>query len=71
MNPGLKASLWNQIWCLKEQCFEGSLRHRYRFFFYGFTLKNHFRFQMLLHVCVNKMFLYLTLKYQNMNFSLG
>jgi len=30
--PGLKGSLWNQIWSLKEPCFEGSLSHHYRFF---------------------------------------
>jgi len=32
MNPGLKGSLWNQKWCLKEPFLEGFLRHLYRFF---------------------------------------
>jgi len=30
-NPGLKGSVWNHQWCLNEPCFEGSLRHFYRF----------------------------------------
>jgi len=25
-------AIWNQKWCLKEQFFEGSLRHIYRYF---------------------------------------